>query len=96
MATEGVLPWLKRNLFGGWRQHARPRSSCWRCSCATLPPLLRLGGAATRCARPDNAACRALGHAGACWGVIAEKYRLILFGRYPYEEQWRPLVGDGA
>ncbi len=29
---------------------------------------------------------------GACWGVIAEKCRLILFGRYPFEEQWRPLV----
>ena len=43
-------------------------------------------------ARPDNAACRAIGHAGACWGVVAEKYRLILFGRYPYEEHWRPLV----
>ncbi len=42
--------------------------------------------------RPDNAACRAIGHEGACWGVIAEKYRLILFGRFPYEEQWRPLI----
>jgi general L-amino acid transport system permease protein len=29
---------------------------------------------------------------GACWGVIAEKYRVIFFGRYPYEEQWRPLI----
>ena len=27
---------------------------------------------------------------GACWGVIAEKYRLIIFGRYPFEQQWRP------
>lgn len=26
---------------------------------------------------------------GACWGFVAEKWRLILFGRYPYEEQWR-------
>ncbi len=24
--------------------------------------------------------------------MVAEKGRLILFGRYPYEEQWRPLV----
>ena len=24
--------------------------------------------------------------------MIAEKYRLIIFGRYPFEEQWRPLV----
>jgi general L-amino acid transport system permease protein len=24
--------------------------------------------------------------------VVAEKYRLIIFGRYPFEQQWRPLV----
>ena len=42
--------------------------------------------------RPDAAACAAVSHAGACWGVVAEKYRVILFGRYPYEEQWRPLL----
>jgi general L-amino acid transport system permease protein len=24
--------------------------------------------------------------------VVAEKYRLIIFGRYPFEEQWRPMV----
>ncbi len=41
--------------------------------------------------RPDAAACRALQH-GACWGVIAEKWRPILFGRYPYEDQWRPAI----
>jgi general L-amino acid transport system permease protein len=41
--------------------------------------------------RPDAQACRAVPH-GACWGVIAEKWRPILFGRYPYEDQWRPAV----
>ena len=40
--------------------------------------------------RPDPAACRAA-H-GACWGFVAEKYRLILFGTYSYEEQWRPAI----
>lgn len=34
--------------------------------------------------------CRASG--GACWAFIAEKHRLILFGVYPYDEQWRPLL----
>ncbi len=29
---------------------------------------------------------------GACWGVVTEKFRIILFGRYPYEAQWRPLI----
>jgi len=42
--------------------------------------------------KPDAGACHALNHAGACWGVVAEKYRFILFGRYPHAEQWRPLL----
>ena len=29
---------------------------------------------------------------GACWAVITDKYRLILFGRYPFDEQWRPAT----
>src|SRR5882757_4772655 len=28
---------------------------------------------------------------GACWALIREKYRLIFFGTYPYEQHWRPL-----
>jgi general L-amino acid transport system permease protein len=42
--------------------------------------------------RADFEACRAAMGQGACWGFVTEKHRLILFGRYPYEEQWRPLV----
>lgn len=42
--------------------------------------------------QPDAATCEAARHAGACWGVVAEKYRFILFGRYPFGEQWRPLL----
>jgi general L-amino acid transport system permease protein len=33
---------------------------------------------------------------GACWGVITEKWRLIIFGRYPFDEQWRPEVATLA
>jgi general L-amino acid transport system permease protein len=40
---------------------------------------------------PSFDACRVEG-AGACWGVIVEKYRIIIFGRYPFEQHWRPLV----
>lgn len=39
---------------------------------------------------PDPAACRAT--KGACWGFIVEKFRLMTFGTYPYEQQWRPLA----
>lgn len=39
--------------------------------------------------------CQNARGAGACWGVVAEKYRVILFGRYPFDEQWRPLLATG-
>ncbi|HEY5310010.1 MAG TPA: amino acid ABC transporter permease, partial [Casimicrobiaceae bacterium] len=86
----GLIAWLRVNLFANWK--------------STLATLC-IGGLVLRwlpdfidwaivraVTRPDNAACRALEHAGACWGVIAEKYRLIIFGRYPFDEQWRPLL----
>jgi general L-amino acid transport system permease protein len=40
----------------------------------------------------DSQACRALQGTGACWAVVREKYRFILFGTYPYEEQWRAAL----
>jgi general L-amino acid transport system permease protein len=40
----------------------------------------------------DTTVCQNAKGYGACWAVLADKYRLILFGRYPYEEQWRPAI----
>jgi general L-amino acid transport system permease protein len=37
-------------------------------------------------------ACRAIRGIGACWAVIPEKYRFILFGTYPFDQQWRPAL----
>ena len=41
---------------------------------------------------PDTTACRNVQGIGACWAIVHEKYRFILFGRYPYELQWRPGI----
>jgi len=41
---------------------------------------------------PDSKACRALEGTGACWAVITDKYRFMLFGRYPFDQQWRPAI----
>ncbi|NMM75123.1 amino acid ABC transporter permease [Acidovorax sp. SRB_24] len=87
--TEGALAWVRTNLLGDWQT-----------SLATVlvgglllwyVPQVLYWALVKAVWLPQVEACRAPG-AGACWGVIAEKYRLILFGRYPYEEQWRPLV----
>lgn len=37
---------------------------------------------------PESCAARS----GACWAIIDAKARLILFGLYPYEEQWRSVA----
>jgi general L-amino acid transport system permease protein len=42
--------------------------------------------------QPDTSACINAKGTGACWAVITNKYRLILLGRYPFDEQWRPAT----
>jgi general L-amino acid transport system permease protein len=56
----------------------------------TLPRLLNWALFDAVWHATDPAACRAA--AGACWAVIAEKHRVMLFGTFPYEEQWRGVL----
>jgi general L-amino acid transport system permease protein len=35
------------------------------------------------------AACDAARGEGACWAVVWAKFRVMMFGTYPYDEQWR-------
>lgn len=79
------------------------RSNLFSSPANTLLTLLVLAGAAA-IARPifnwaignaswsasDDRACAAAG--GACWAFLREWYRFILFGRYPFDQQWRPAL----
>src|SRR5436190_14000926 len=40
----------------------------------------------------NTSACRAVKGLGACWAVVPEKLRFILFGTYPFDQQWRPAA----
>ena len=44
----------------------------------------------------DADRCQAARGLGACWGVVNEKFRFILLGRYPQSEQWRPVLATFA
>ncbi|WP_425466672.1 amino acid ABC transporter permease [Pigmentiphaga humi] len=57
-----------------------------------VPALVDWGVLRATFSAESAQACRDAG--GACWAFIAEKHRLILFGLYPYDEQWRPLVAS--
>jgi general L-amino acid transport system permease protein len=91
--SQGMLAWVRRGFFDGWLNSALTLLVLALLLLA-IPPAWHWGvGSAVFAA--DNDACRAEG-VGACWGVVAEKGRLILFGRYPFDEQWRPLLACAA
>lgn len=84
----GVLGWIRANLFNS------PLNSIitigllyflWK----VIPPIVNWflinsvwSGTPAECRAAD----------GACWAFIREKIRFILFGFFPYEDQWRPLM----
>jgi general L-amino acid transport system permease protein len=89
-AAGGAVAWLRRNLFDGVANSAATLIGGTLLLFAAGHVVM--WGVVNAVFTPDLAACRALDHSGACWGVIAEKFRLIFFGRYPFEEHWRPLL----
>jgi general L-amino acid transport system permease protein len=87
--TVGAIEWIRLNLFGS-PMAALCSSLVVGVLAWAVPHALHWAVFSARW-QPDALACRADG-AGACWGVVAEKYRFILFGRYPHDAHWRPLV----
>ncbi len=87
--TEGLVAWIRSNLFGDWKTTIGTLLVA-AVLLKVLPPFLQwaiLNAVWTA----QFELCNAEG-AGACWGVVSEKFRIIIFGRYPFEEQWRPLI----
>jgi general L-amino acid transport system permease protein len=86
--STGVLGWLRANLFSSVFNSILTLLAC-ALIVAAVPPLIRWGLVDATWSAPNGPACRG---GGACWAFIAEKFRFILFGRYPIEEQWRPIA----
>ncbi|MCB2101986.1 MAG: amino acid ABC transporter permease [Rhodobacterales bacterium] len=84
----GPVQWAKENLFNGPVNTALTLISLYVLWLA-IPPLVNWA-LIDAVFTPDPATCKAA--SGACWGFITEKYRLMLSGTYPYEQQWRPVV----
>jgi general L-amino acid transport system permease protein len=94
----GPMAWARTNLFANWWSTA--------ITLALAYLLIRVGvgfidwafinAIWTVPVSPQGVAnteaCRDAKGVGACWAVIHEKHRFILFGTYPYDEHWRPLL----
>ena len=87
-STRGVLDWLRVNLFGSVFNTILTLVAAYILA-VSIPPVIRWGLVDAIWSAPNGQACRG---AGACWAFIGEKARFILFGTFPYEQQWRPLA----
>jgi len=84
----GVLGWIKANLFRGWFNSLLTIVALfvlWK----IVPPFIRWAFVDSVWFT-DGAACKQID--GACWSVIPANLRFIIFGFFPYEQQWRPLL----
>ena len=86
--TTGAVAWLRRNLYADWKS-AATTAVLLLIALRYLPELVSWAVAHAVFAA-NLAECNAARGVGACWGVIAEKGRFIVLGRYPYGQQWRP------
>ncbi len=83
----GALRWIKLNLFNGVFNSILTivvLFVLWK----AVPPFLQWAFIdSVWFTGPD--ACKV--NDGACWSIITQNIRFLLFGFYPYELQWRPV-----
>jgi general L-amino acid transport system permease protein len=89
VSSAGAAQWLRTNLF------STPLNGA-----ITLAMLLFLAWALPKVlgwtvfnavwGQATLAQCDAVRGQGACWAVVWEKFRFMMFGVYPFEQQWRP------
>jgi len=85
--TAGLLAWLRANLFNSIPNTILTIAALYLLA-VTIPPVIRWTVVDAIWQADTGRACHI---GGACWAFIGEKGRFILFGRFPYEEHWRPL-----
>jgi general L-amino acid transport system permease protein len=87
-ANTGVFGWMRQNLFNGWFNTLLTFAVLWLLW-VTVPPVFKWAFLDSVWFS-ESGACRNLD--GACWSVISQNFRFIIFGFYPFDQQWRPLA----
>lgn len=88
-AHEGVWGWCRSRLFASPLNIVLTVLIAWMLL-MVLPGVFEWLFIRANYTATNAQECRA--SSGACWAFIVAKHRLILFGTYPYDEQWRPLL----
>ena len=84
----GVIGWARSNLFNGYFNSILTLVTLyllWK----TIPPFIQWAFIDSVWTTTGKA-CRNV--EGACWSIIYTNIRFIIFGFFPYDLQWRPLL----
>ncbi len=97
LTEKGAIKWLRENLFSGWFNTILTLLGLWiiwSLVSAALPWFLN--GVWNASSLQE---CRAIvaeragpDASGACWAMIRERWHQFLFGFYPQDQYWRPVL----
>lgn len=100
VTERGAVKWLRENLFSGWFNTILTLvgiAVIWWLLASALPWWLNSVWNAESLAqcREIVAATAGEGATGACWAMIRERWHQFIFGFYPSELYWRPVMAFG-
>ncbi len=98
-SQRGFLPWVRTNLFASVGDSILTIFAILVIA-YFLPPALNwlfvqaqwTGTDRTFCATVAQGGMQPNGWSGACWAFVGAKFQQFMFGTYPQEERWRPLL----
>ena len=88
ITSVGVVGWIRKNLFDGWFNSILTLLVL-ALLIDVVPPFVQWALIDSHWL-PSGAGCQK--GPGACWSVISGNLRFIIFGFYPHDLQWRPLL----
>ena len=97
LTEKGAIKWLRENLFSGWFNTILTLVGLWAIYsliAASLPWWLNgvwTAGSLGEC-REIIAKTAGPDATGACWAMVRERWHQFLFGFYPQDQYWRPIL----
>jgi len=97
LTEKGAIKWLRENLFSGWFNTILTLVGLWAIYSlisASLPWWLNGVWNASSLGECREIVAAAAGPdaTGACWAMVRERWHQFLFGFYPQDQYWRPIL----
>ncbi|MBN9054025.1 MAG: amino acid ABC transporter permease [Rhizobiales bacterium] len=99
VSERSALAWIRNNLFASWKDsilsilaltailYYVPKALNWLFLSAVWT-----GADRTACLTTEQGGQLPAGWSGACWAYVNDRFVQFMFGSYPRDELWRPLL----